>query len=93
MRHANSGSFSRRNETVLDAITGGEEAALGRGKLVIRCNTPVMVEELLRDVSSKVDIIFDKVSRDDEEVVRLKSPIEEPIEELRQPQDIKLLDK
>ncbi|KAJ9594344.1 hypothetical protein L9F63_014220, partial [Diploptera punctata] len=75
------------------AIIGPEEAgAIGRGKLVIRCNTPVIVEELLRDVASKVDIIFDKVSRDDEEVVKLKSVGEGPVEELRQPHDIKLLE-
>ncbi|XP_067012693.2 uncharacterized protein [Anabrus simplex] len=33
----------------------------GRGKLIIRCNAPVVIEELLRDVASKVDVMFDKM--------------------------------
>ena len=95
VRHVSGSSHSsRRNETLSDAIIGSEEAAaIGRGKLVIRCNTPVIVEELLRDVASKVDVIFDKVSRDEEEVVKLKAVGDNSPEELREPQDMKLLDK
>jgi hypothetical protein len=96
VRHANVGSSTRKNETgVADCLTGGEETAVGgRGKLVIRCNTPVIVEETLRDVASKVDIIFDKVSRgDEEEILKLRTAGDDPVEEMREPQEIKLLDK
>jgi hypothetical protein len=76
-------------------LTSGDEAAIvGRGKLVIRCNTPVVVEELLRDVASKVDVVFDKVSRaDEEEIVKLRTTGDESVEEIREPQEIKLLEK
>lgn len=94
VRHANGGS-SRRNETVADCLACGEELPLGgRGKLVIRCNTPVIVEELMRDVASKVDVIFDKVSQgDEEEVLKLRTAADESVEEVREPHEIKLLDK
>jgi hypothetical protein len=65
----------------------------GRGKLVIRCNTPVIVEELMRDVASKVDVIFDKVSRGDEEVLKLRTAADESVEEAREPREMKLLDR
>ena len=73
----------------------GEETVVGcRGKVVIRCNTPVVVEEMLRDVASKVDVIFDKVSRGEEEdMLKLRSAGDEPVEEVREPQEIRLLDK
>lgn len=62
--------------------------------MVIRCNTPVVVEELLRDVASKVDVIFDKVSRGEEEdILKLRSSGDEPVEEVKESQEIKLLDK
>ncbi|PSN50150.1 hypothetical protein C0J52_11959 [Blattella germanica] len=76
VRHAHGGgSTSKKNETMSDALASGEETSVGSrsGKLVIRCNTPVIVEELLRDVASKVDVIFDKVSRDEDEVIKLKA--------------------
>jgi hypothetical protein len=94
VRHANGGS-SRKNETIADCATCGEEMALGgRGKLTIRCNTPVIVEELMRDVASKVDVIFDKISRgDEEEVLKLRAAADESVEEAREPHEIKLLDK
>ena len=94
-RHANSGGPSRKNETVAEGLAScGEETVVGcRGKVVIRCNTPVVVEEMLRDVASKVDVIFDKVSRGEEEdILKLRSPGEEPVEEVKD-QEIKLLDK
>jgi hypothetical protein len=95
VRHANGKSSARKNESVADCLTCGDEAAIvGRGKLVIRCNTPVIVEDLLRDVASKVDIIFDKVSRgEEEEIVKLRAVGDESVEEIREPQEIKLLDK
>jgi hypothetical protein len=95
VRRANGGSSSRKNESVSDCVTCGEEVPLGgRGKLVIRCNTPVIVEELMRDVASKVDVIFDKVSRGDEEqVLKLRSAADESVEEVREHNEIKLLDK
>lgn len=37
-----------------------------KGKLMIKCNTPPIVEELLKDVSSKVDVMFDEISKTDE---------------------------
>lgn len=94
VRHANGGS-SRKNDTLADCLTCGEETPLGgRGKLMIRCNTPVIVEELMRDVASKVDVIFDKISRaDEEEVLKLRSAVDESVEEVREPHEIKLLDK
>jgi hypothetical protein len=65
-----------------------------RGKMLIRCNTPVVVEETLRDVASKVDIIFDKVSRgEEEEILKLRSAGDESVEETKEPQEIRLLDK
>lgn len=38
-------------------------------KLSIKCNTPKVLEELLNDISSKVDVIFDSISgvRDEED--------------------------
>lgn len=36
-----------------------------KGRLV-KCSNPAGVEELLRDISSKVDVIFDKISEKDE---------------------------
>lgn len=36
-----------------------------KGRLTIKCNTPPIVEELLQDVASKVDIIFDKMNTED----------------------------
>lgn len=94
-RHPNGKTSARRNESVADCLTSGDEAAIvGRGKLVIRCNTPVVVEELLRDVASKVDVVFDKVSRaDEEEIVKLRTTGDESVEEIREPQEIKLLEK
>jgi hypothetical protein len=97
VRHANGGP-SRRNESYVDCLTCGQETPLGtRGKLVIRCDTPVIVQELMRDVASKVDIIFDKVSRGDddeeEEVMKLRSASDESVEEIRNSREIKLLDK
>lgn len=38
----------------------------GNKTLTIKCNTPPMVEELLKDISSKVDVIFDKMSAKDD---------------------------
>lgn len=38
----------------------------GNKTLTIKCNTPAMVEELLKDISSKVDVIFDKMSAKDD---------------------------
>lgn len=95
VRHANGKSFGRKNESAADCLTCGDEAAVvGRGKLVIRCNTPVIVEDLLRDVASKVDVIFDKVSQgEEEEMVKLRTAGDESVEEVREPQEIKLLDK
>ena len=53
-----------------------------------------MLEEMLRDVASKVDVVFDKVSRgEEEEILKLKSAGDESVEELKEPQDIRLLDK
>nr|CAD7428241.1 unnamed protein product [Timema monikensis] len=79
-------------------LAGGEESS--KGKLVIRCNTPIIVEELLKDVSSKVDVIFDKVSQEEEDVILLKTALgdmqstsSEGVEELNQPPEMKLLDK
>lgn len=94
-RHANSGGPSRRNETVAEGLTCGEETLVGcRGKMVIRCNTPVVVEEMLRDVASKVDVIFDKVSRGEEEdILKLRGAGDEPVQEFKESQEIKLLDK
>ncbi|RZC36978.1 fibrinogen-like protein 1, partial [Asbolus verrucosus] len=37
-----------------------------KSKVTIKCNTPQIVEELLNDISSKVDIIFDKISGKEE---------------------------
>lgn len=100
VRHATGKSSARKNESAAGCLTCGEEAAImGHGKLVIRCNTPVIVEDLLRDVASKVDVIFDKVSRGEEEeeegeeIIKLRAVSEEPVEEIREPQEIKLLDK
>lgn len=94
-RYANSGGPSRKNETFAESLACGEETVVGcRGKVVIRCNTPVVVEEMLRDVASKVDVIFDKVSRGEEEdILKLRSPVEESVEEVKEHQEIKLLDK
>jgi hypothetical protein len=94
-RHANSGGPSRKNETFAEGLACGEESVVGcRGKVVIRCNTPVVVEEMLRDVASKVDVIFDKVSRGEEEdVVKLRSPGDESVEEVKEHPEIRLLDK
>ena len=94
-RHATTGGSSRKNETVSESLTCGEETVVGcRGKLLIRCNAPLMLEEMLRDVASKVDVVFDKVSRgEEEEILKLKSAGDESVEELKEPQDIRLLDK
>jgi hypothetical protein len=93
VRHANSGA-SRKNDTFADCLTCEETPLAGRGKLIIRCSTPVIVQELMRDVASKVDIIFDKVSRGDEdEIVKLRSAADESVEEIRDSLEIKLLDK
>ena len=94
-RHANSGGPSRRNETYTEGLACGDETVLGcRGKVVIRCNTPVVVEEMLRDVASKVDVIFDKVSKGEEEdILKLRSPGDESVEEVKEHQDVRLLEK
>jgi len=94
-RHANSGGTSRKNETFSEGLACGEETVVGcRGKVVIRCNTPIVVEETLRDVASKVDVIFDKVSRGEEEdVLKLRSPGEESVGEVKEHQEIRLLEK
>lgn len=34
-----------------------------KGKLTIKCNTPPIVEETLKDIASKVDLMFDNVSK------------------------------
>ncbi|CAH1975398.1 unnamed protein product [Acanthoscelides obtectus] len=36
-------------------------------KLQVKCNIPRMIEDLLNDVSSKVDVIFDNITNDKEE--------------------------
>lgn len=38
-----------------------------KNKLMIKCNTPPIVEELLSDVASKVDVMFDKFTGADEQ--------------------------
>ena len=94
-RHANSGGPSRKNETFAEGLAYGEETVVGcRGKVVIRCNTPVVVEDVLRDVASKVDVIFDKMSRGEEEdTVKLRSPGDESVEGVKEHQEIRLLEK
>jgi hypothetical protein len=94
-RHANSGGPSRKNETSADGLAYGEETVVGcRGKVMIRCNTPVVVEDMLRDVASKVDVIFDKVSKGEEEdAVKLRSPGDESVEGVKEHQEIRLLEK
>ncbi|XP_049853792.1 uncharacterized protein LOC126335000 isoform X2 [Schistocerca gregaria] len=77
-------------DEVLEAGAGAEE----RGRYVIRCQTPAVLEELLRDVASKVDVIFDKVTAgsdlpdlggDDDD--------QEPNNELRHLQEHKVVDR
>ncbi|KAJ8881560.1 hypothetical protein PR048_018043 [Dryococelus australis] len=68
------------------------------GRLVIRCNTPVLVEDLLKDVSAKVDVIFDKTVKEDDAGMSLRSDevqrtSSEIVEELNQPAGSALLDK
>jgi hypothetical protein len=82
---------SRKNESSADCLACEEVPLAGHGKLVIRCNTPVIVQELMRDVASKVDVIFDKVSRGDEdEITKLRSAADESAGDSL---EIKLLDK
>ncbi|KAF2897280.1 hypothetical protein ILUMI_08896 [Ignelater luminosus] len=64
-------------ERKLDRILSAKQNANGKaslikksteetkGKLTIKCNTPPIVEELLQDVASKVDVIFDKMNTED----------------------------
>lgn len=64
--HGGSRSSARAGPAAaIDEETAASGAAsissLGRGRLVIRCNAPVAAEEILRDVSSKVDVMFDKM--------------------------------
>lgn len=50
---------------------------LGKGKYVVTCATPAVIEELVKDMSSKVDLVYDKiVAQDDEESSSTENSIE-----------------
>ncbi|XP_063221820.1 angiopoietin-4-like [Bacillus rossius redtenbacheri] len=64
-----------------------------QGRLVIRCNTPVLVEDLLKDVSAKVDVIFDQTVKEEGDPELQRTSSAELAEELSLPPGSALLDK
>lgn len=62
MQFSSSQSILMKQITDKRKIEGDEQ----RGKLLIKCNTPPKVEELLSDVASKVDVMFDKFTGSEE---------------------------
>lgn len=68
-----------------------------KGKLLIKCNTPPKVEEILNDVSSKVDLMFDKFTKSEEVSEEIKNYEEQKdsteitSQEARNDPDLKLM--
>ncbi|KAJ8921905.1 hypothetical protein NQ315_008538 [Exocentrus adspersus] len=54
--------IANQNSLLKTKVTGDEKP-----KFTLKCNTPRFVEDLLNDISSKVDVIFDNISNAREE--------------------------
>ncbi|XP_077294861.1 uncharacterized protein LOC143917250 [Arctopsyche grandis] len=60
-----------------------ESHYVGKGKYIVTCSTPPIIEELVKDMSSKVDLVYDKIMDDsgsDEEEKEKTSDIDDNAE-------------